>query len=123
MSHRVYFDHDSGYKGLINELGRRGHDCISSTNAGLDRARDEEQLAFAAVERRVLVTANQPDFARLHWEWMSAGRHHSGIVVAPQLMDFKQRISKLRHLLTSALPDELADTLIYLNSWDPARQP
>lgn len=112
MSHRVYFDHDSGYRGLINELSRRDHDCVSSFSVGMDRATDEAQLAYAALERRVLITANQPDFARLHWEWMSSGRHHSGIVVAPQLMDFKQRISKLRRLLTSALPDELADTLI-----------
>ncbi len=85
----------------------------------MERATDEEQLEFAAREGRVLVTANQGHFARLHWECVAAGRTHAGIVIVPQLMDLKLRMQKFRNLLSTTSPEELAAQLIYLSSWMP----
>lgn len=120
MSHRLYFDHDSSYSALVHELRRREQDCLVSSDVGMAEAPDAEQLEFAASSDRVLITANQSDFSALHWQWMAGDRHHAGIVIAPQLMDLKLKMSRLRYLLTTASRDDLADALVYLNSWRPA---
>lgn len=55
----------------VDELGRSG-------------LSDEDQLAFAADEGRVLVTHNRDDFLVLARDWWASGRHHAGIVYAQQ---------------------------------------
>ncbi len=67
MKRRVYFDHDSADGELLTDLRLRVCDCLTSQEAGMARATDHQQVAFAAVERRVIVTANQGDFTRIHW--------------------------------------------------------
>lgn len=42
---------------------------------------DEEQLEFATGERRVLLTANRDDFARLNALWLRTNRTHAGLVI------------------------------------------
>ena len=41
---------------------------------------DEELLAHAAEQERVLVTANVADFAAIATDWRAAGREHAGLV-------------------------------------------
>jgi predicted nuclease of predicted toxin-antitoxin system len=57
--------------------GLRAHGIAVTTTeeAGLRQATDEEQLAYARTEVRVIHT-NDPDFLRLH----KAGEEHMGIV-------------------------------------------
>jgi uncharacterized protein DUF5615 len=45
------------------------------------KQRDEEQLAFATSQKRVLFTMNIGDFARLHNEWRREERTHAGIII------------------------------------------
>ena len=62
-------------KVVINGLQRRGADVLSTPKAGLKGATDEEQLAFATQQGRVLVT-HDDDFLSLH----ARGIEHSGII-------------------------------------------
>jgi hypothetical protein len=55
-------------------LASRGYDVTTTASAGLLKATDEQHLAFAAREGRVLVT-HDADFLRLH----AAGADHVGI--------------------------------------------
>lgn len=48
--------------------------------AGTD---DDEVLAFAAREERILLTGNAQDFAPLVAEWFLAGREHWGVIIVP----------------------------------------
>lgn len=41
---------------------------------------DEELLAHAVAQERVLVTANVADFAAIATDWRAAGREHAGLV-------------------------------------------
>jgi hypothetical protein len=66
-------------KAIIKGLRQRGADVLSAPEAGLLGATDEEHLARAHAECRVLYTQDN-DFLRLH----AAGVEHSGIVYAPQ---------------------------------------
>jgi hypothetical protein len=63
----------------VEELRRLGHDVLTTQAA--DQANrgvpDEQVLAFAVAERRVLVTYNRTDFITLHNEDPA----HEGIIV------------------------------------------
>lgn len=67
-------------------VGRRlqenGHDVRAldqePTLEGLD---DEDVLALAAAEHRILVTHNVADFPRILREWATAERAHAGVIL------------------------------------------
>ena len=65
---------------------KRGVVALSAHEAGRTGLGDPEQLAFAAVEGRCLVSANARDFRRLGHEAIAQGRPHAGIVLcAPRI--------------------------------------
>ena len=66
-------------KAIIKGLRRRGVDVLTTPEAGLLGARDEEHLARALAEGRVLVTQDT-DYLSLD----AAGIKHAGIAYAPQ---------------------------------------
>jgi hypothetical protein len=113
---RVYFDHDSSRTALARALTRRGVDCLTSLAAGNDRAADDEQLAFATQENRVVLTSNQGDFAELHSRWLSAGKTHAGIVVMPQSMQIGERLRRLQGLQATVSFAQMRDHLVYLGN-------
>src|SRR5947208_2312914 len=81
---RLYFDRHIMAR-LADDLRTSGYDVLTTEEAGLDTATDEEQLAFATGEGRAILTFNIRDFAPLHRQWLAAGRSHAGIIVSRQL--------------------------------------
>ncbi len=76
MQKLIRFHLDESMPNAVAEaLRRRGLDVTTSSEAQLLAARDDEQLAFATQEARVLVTRDQ-DFLRLN----ASGIKHTGIV-------------------------------------------
>lgn len=72
----IRFHLDESMPNAVAEgLRRRGHDVTTSVEVGLISAGDDEQLAFAAREDRVLITRDQ-DFLRLH----AKNQEHAGII-------------------------------------------
>src|SRR5687768_30908 len=80
---RLYFDRHIMTR-LAIDLRGRGYDIVTTEEAGKDTAADEEQLAFATAENRVLRTFNIRDFAPLHEAWQAAEHPHAGIIVSQQ---------------------------------------
>ena len=76
---RFYTNENSPFQ-VVTELGRLGHDVITSLDAGKANSAvpDAEVLAFAMAEGRIFLTHNRRHFLRPH-------RHrtadHAGIVV------------------------------------------
>ena len=66
-------------KAVARGLRLRGVDAITAAEANMLGATDEQHLAFALQEQRVLFTQDD-DFFRLH----AAGRDHAGIVYVSQ---------------------------------------
>jgi predicted nuclease of predicted toxin-antitoxin system len=64
---------------LARDLRQRGVDVLTVVEAGLLGAADEEHLARALAEERVIFTQDD-DFLRLH----AAGAEHAGIACAAQ---------------------------------------
>lgn len=86
---RLYLDED-----LSNDLGPAlravGCDAVHTRELGRDGQIDPKQLAFAATQRRTLVTANFGDFRMLYEAWLTWTAldgpglpTHPGIVVVP----------------------------------------
>jgi predicted nuclease of predicted toxin-antitoxin system len=50
-------------------------------------ADDEEVLALAAAQKRILLTSNAQDFAPLVAEWFLAERPHWGVIIVPGQTD------------------------------------
>jgi hypothetical protein len=73
-------------------LCQYGYDVLSAKEANMFGKSDEEQLDFAVLNSRAIVTFNIKDFVLLHQSWLSEGKEHFGII-APEI-----RISKLIHL-------------------------
>lgn len=61
---RLYFDVDSMERGLLVALRAWGVDAVTALEAGMTAATDEEQLEFARLQTRVLVSFNGSDFCR-----------------------------------------------------------
>ena len=72
-------------------LRTRGHDSLTTTEAGNKGYKDPRQLAFASREGRVLIAANRFDFIMLHEAWLRWSRDweaeslavHAGILIVP----------------------------------------
>lgn len=75
---RFYLDEHVGHA-IARGLRRRGIDVLTLVEAGMLGASDEDHLAFARRQHRVIVTHDE-DFLRLAAE----GVDHAGIVYAPQ---------------------------------------
>ncbi len=111
-------DHDSDDPRVITGLRVAGIDVLSSLEVHHERLSDDEQLEFAASVGRVIYTANRGDFARLHRDWMRAGRAHAGIIArARQVLPIGDQVRGLTGICGEVEPDEAANRFVYLDDW------
>lgn len=103
---------------LVAALRPRGVSVVTALDAGLIGKPDEEHLAFATADGCVLYTFNVCDFYRLHERWISAGREHAGMILAPQqrfsVGEQLRRILRLRATMTAANMRNQAE---FLSNW------
>ena len=81
---QIYIDEDAMDSDLFFALRSRGVTVFTPVEVSLIGSPDEAQLECAAERQSVLYTFNVSDFHRLHTAWVSAGREHAGIILAPQ---------------------------------------
>jgi hypothetical protein len=63
-------------------LGDRGHDVRAlDQEPELEGLDDEEVLALASDDSRILVTHNVADFPGILREWAAGGRSHAGVIL------------------------------------------
>lgn len=66
---------------IAEQLRARGIDVVAVVDdPALVGMADEDLLAHAATQQRVLVTANIGDFVAIAIDWRAAGRGHAGLV-------------------------------------------
>lgn len=80
----LYLDEDTQSDALIAALRSRGINLLTTSEAGMTKRADDDQLRFAASVKRVIITSNIADFARLHAQWLKAGLGHNGIILIHQ---------------------------------------
>jgi hypothetical protein len=89
-----FYSNENSPKQAGDELTRRfGHDVLTALAAGnANRAApDEEVLAFAASQNRVLPTYNRRHFLRLHRE----SPNHAGVVICTFDPDFSGQAQRI----------------------------
>ncbi len=77
---------------------------------------DSEQLAFAVLEQRAILTFNVCDFARLHDEYLAAGKQHWGIIFSTT-EPLGVLVHRLLRLLNSITADDLKNQIRWLNEF------
>jgi hypothetical protein len=79
---RLFLDaHVSGRR-IADALRQAGHDVrAADEERALDGWSDEDLLALATSEGRIMVTFNVHDFPLIVRRWAEAGRHHAGCAI------------------------------------------
>jgi hypothetical protein len=95
----------------VEELRQLGHDVLTSYESGQagQAVPDEDVLAFAVAEARILITLNRKHFVRLH----QAHADHAGIIVCTFDPDFKALAQRV-HAALVAQP-QMAGRLMRIN--------
>jgi hypothetical protein len=81
---RIYADEDSARGAFVSGLRLRGVEVLTSLEAGMSGADDEDQLTFATRRGYIVYSFNASDFLRIHTARLEAGGQHAGIILAPQ---------------------------------------
>ena len=83
------------------ELRRLGHGVLTSFEAGNANRSvpDEQVLAFAAVDQRILLSQNRLHFMRLHQRGIVA---HAGIVVCTYDPNFERLAQRIHEQVSAA---------------------
>ena len=111
----LYLDADV-YPDLVAPLRDEGFDVISALDIGHDVWDDEKQLAYAAENRRAILTFNAKHFVPLATKWHNEKRDHYGIIVSEQL-DIGEVLRRLLRLLDRLTKDEMKSELRYLSDF------
>jgi Domain of unknown function (DUF5615) len=79
---RLFLDAHVSGRNVGGPLREMGHDVRALdrelVHEGLD---DEEVLAIATEDERILVTHNVADFPEILRDWATAGRSHAGVIL------------------------------------------
>jgi len=101
---------------LAEQLRQHGFDVTSTLEAHMGEADDDEQLAWAVSEQRVIVTFNHKDFAVRHERYITKGKAHWGIVLSTEeATDVLRR--RLLRLLNTLSAEELKNQIRWLNEF------
>lgn len=79
---RLFLDAHVSARRIATALREKGHDVrAADEERELDGWEDEALLELAAGEKRIMVTFNARDFARIAQQWAGEGRHHAGCAI------------------------------------------
>jgi hypothetical protein len=115
---RLYVDEDAMDSNLVRGLRSRGIDVVTASDSGMIRRRDEDHLALASVQGRVLYSFNLADYHEIHTEWTATGRDHAGIILARQKRySVGEQIRRLVHLIGSVNGAAIRNRIEFLSRW------
>ena len=118
MTIRLYLDEDAMDQDLVRALRMRALDVITALDSGMIERRDDEHLDYASAQGRVLYSFNVADFYRLHREYLSEGKSHSGIILAPQQRySVGSQMLGLLKLIAAKSAEEIQNQVEFLGPW------
>jgi hypothetical protein len=103
---------------VVAALRSRGVDVLTAAEAEMLEREDEDQLAFATAQARVLYTFNQGHFLQLHTDWSLAERAHSGIILARQKRySDREQIRRLSRVTETLSAEDMRNRVEFLSRW------
>lgn len=118
MKVQLYLDEDTMDADLVHALRIRGVDLTTALDQRMIRRHDADHLALAASQGRVLYSFNVGDYQALHIEYLTEGKHHSGIIVAQQQRyGVGEQMRRLLRIVASLSAEDMKDGLVFLSAW------
>ena len=115
----LYLDEDAQRLALIQALRARGVNVIAAWDIGMRQRADQEHLAVATAQGRVLYGFNVGDYFGLHTEFLTQGRAHAGIVLAKQQhYSVGEQMRRLLKLIATKSAEEMRNQIEFLSDWD-----
>lgn len=114
---RLYIDEDSMDKALINALRARNVDVISVLETQTEGYIDEKQLNLATSQNRVLYSHNISDFCRLHTEFITESKAHSGIALLSQDYSIGEQLKAIMKLISLKSSEDMQNQLEFLGKY------
>jgi hypothetical protein len=103
---------------LLRALRSRNVDVTTALESGMIERNDEDHLVFASMAGRVLYSFNMGDSYELHTVFLTQGRSHARIVLAPQQhYSVGEQMRRLLKLIANRSAEEMRDRVEFLNSW------
>ena len=115
---RLYLDEDSMDKELVAALRARGVDVVTALEKKMIGRADAEHLNYATQEGRVLFSFNRGDFYKLHSEYLSQGKYHSGIILANQQhYTIGETMRRILLIVNIKSPNDMENHVEFLSAW------
>lgn len=108
----LYLDEDVDVV-IESMLKARGFPVTTTLADGNRGANDNDQLAYAADRQMAVLTHNRQHFEHLFEECASAGRMHSGIIIAVR-RPAREVVRRLITILNHVTADEMDNQLRYI---------
>jgi predicted nuclease of predicted toxin-antitoxin system len=89
-------------------------DVLRTEDVGIKRFQDEQILAWAADEDRLILTHDAKTFVHAAYERLAKGVHFSGVVLVPANLSIGAAIDEITILLLCTSDDELRDRVVRL---------
>jgi predicted nuclease of predicted toxin-antitoxin system len=105
------------WHGLIKIGQEIGVDVLPVQEILAEGTADEEVLVFASRERRMVITGNTNDFARLAAQWYSEEREHWGILIIPGQTDRSLLSRGLRTIAANHTADYFRNTFRFIQEF------
>ncbi len=112
---KVYLDEDVHIY-IAQALRLRGWEALTTEEVGQRGVDDSEQIILAIQRGYSILTYNINDYPRLHYEIVTSGETHAGIIVGTR-EDPRRNIRALLNLLGKLSAEAMKDQLVYLNNW------
>lgn len=111
----LYLDEDCMDWDLVTTLRARGVDVITAADVGMLGRSDADHLDYATSQKRALYTFNRGDFYRLHKRYLTEGRSHAGIILAPQQRySIGEQMRQLLKLIATKSAEEMQSSVVFL---------
>lgn len=121
---RLYSDEDMMQKSLLHALRSNGVNVLTTSEAGMRNRSDQEQLEYATLQGRVMITFNKGHFLKLHKEYMSQGKRHSGIIlVTQQEYSIGESVRRILRIVNGKSAEEMENNVEFLSNWGERHEP
>ena len=119
MSHvRLYLDEDAVDGAFVAAVRARGVGVTIAAELGMTDRSDEEHLAAASSQGRILFSFNASDYCRIHTELLTQGKSHAGIILAPQQRySIGERVRRLLNLIAALSAEQMHNRIEFLSNW------
>ena len=107
------------WQGLVKIGQEVGVDVLPVQTVLAEGTADADVLAFAAQEKRLVITGNTHDFARLAAQWFAEGRDHWGILIVPGQTNKSLLSQSVRHIAANYTADYFRNTFRFVQEFNP----